>query len=128
MGIMILLVDDNRDFGQLLAQMLQADLQQVTLFTSAEDAEAWLRQGAAPKACILDLKLGRGRMTGVELARLVRAMHPALPIVFLTGAVPSGDQAELRGLGAIVHKTAGFSALVQALQAECARHAGRCRP
>jgi DNA-binding NtrC family response regulator len=56
----------------------------VVSFDDGEDAIAWLRTGDA-EMVVLDLDLGAGKRTGIEICREMRTRHPDLPIIILTG-------------------------------------------
>jgi two-component system capsular synthesis sensor histidine kinase RcsC len=53
---------------------------------------------AAPRAAVVDLRLGGGA-DGREVLRRLRARHPAMPVVAVTGFQPQAPEADLRGLG-----------------------------
>ena len=50
------------------------------------------------QAAIVNLNLP-GRMPGHEVIRRLRAPHPRLPVLVVTGYSPLAPQADLRGLG-----------------------------
>src|SRR5215218_5648064 len=52
----------------------------------------------APRAAVVDLRLGDGA-DGREVLRRLRARHPALPVLAVTGFQPQAPEADLRGLG-----------------------------
>ncbi len=53
---------------------------------------------AAPRAAVVDLRLGGG-VDGRGILRRLRERHPALPVVAVTGFEPQAPEADLRGLG-----------------------------
>ena len=52
----------------------------------------------APRAAVVDLRLGDG-VDGRAVLRRLRARHPALPVLAVTGFQPQAPEADLRGLG-----------------------------
>jgi len=80
----IVCVDDQAEVRRLLADVFRARGSHVVGFDDGEDAIAWLGTNEADLA-VLDLDLGPGRRTGIEICRAIRARLPDLPIIMLTG-------------------------------------------
>jgi DNA-binding NtrC family response regulator len=80
----IVCVDDQAEVRRLLGDVFRARGGNVVSFDDGEDAIAWLG-GNDADLVILDLDLGAGRRSGIEICRAVRARHPDLPIIILTG-------------------------------------------
>jgi DNA-binding NtrC family response regulator len=80
----IVCVDDQAEVRRLLGDVFRARGGNVVSFDDGEDAIAWLA-GNDADLVILDLDLGAGRRSGIEICRAVRARHPDLPIIILTG-------------------------------------------
>src|SRR5579862_7322687 len=80
----IVCVDDQAEVRRLLGDVFRARGGNVVSFDDGEDAVAWLGSNEADLV-VLDLDLGAGRRTGIEICRAVRARHPDLPIIILTG-------------------------------------------
>ena len=80
----IVCVDDQAEVRRLLGDVFRARGSNVVSFDDGEDAIAWLAGNEADLA-ILDLDLGPGRRTGIEICRTIRGRHPDLPIIILTG-------------------------------------------
>jgi DNA-binding NtrC family response regulator len=80
----IVCVDDQAEVRRLLADVFRARGSNVVGFDDGEDAIAWLGGNEADLA-VLDLDLGPGRRTGIEICRAIRARLPDLPIIILTG-------------------------------------------
>jgi PAS domain S-box-containing protein len=78
----ILLIDDEPVVRRTMAELLRAAGQTVHV---AESGPAGLAQLAAALPDIVLTDLGMPEMSGVELARRVKAAHPRLPVVLLTG-------------------------------------------
>jgi CheY-like chemotaxis protein/anti-sigma regulatory factor (Ser/Thr protein kinase) len=78
----ILLIDDEAAVRHTMADLLQAAGQTVHV---AESGLAGLAQLAHALPDLVLTDLGMPEMSGVELARRVKAAHPRLPVVLLTG-------------------------------------------
>ncbi len=80
----IVCVDDQAEVRRLLADVFKARGREVVSFDDGEQAIAWLRTGDA-EMVVLDLDLGTGKRTGIEICKSLRIAHPDLPIIILTG-------------------------------------------
>src|SRR6476646_1329074 len=80
----IVCVDDQAEVRRLLGDVFRARGGNVVSFDDGEDAIAWLASNEADLV-ILDLDLGAGRRTGIEICRAIRGRLPELPIIILTG-------------------------------------------
>ncbi len=80
----IVCVDDQAEVRRLLGDVFRAKGGNVVSFDDGEDAIAWLG-GNEADLVILDLDLGAGRRTGIEICKAIRARKPELPIIILTG-------------------------------------------
>jgi CheY-like chemotaxis protein len=78
----ILLIDDEAVVRHTMANLLQAAGQTVHV---AEGGPAGLAHLAHALPDLVLTDLGMPEMSGVELARRVKAAHPRLPVVLLTG-------------------------------------------
>ncbi len=81
-GRNVLLVDDEPDVREIAADLLSDAGYQVRAAAGAAEALALL---ATAPADVLVLDLAMPGISGAELARQVRALHPGLPVLFLTG-------------------------------------------
>ncbi len=96
-GAHLLLVEDERNVGETLAERLRAAGFRVTLASSAARARlAW--QAQAPHLGLLDVGLPDGN--GFELARELRAAVPGAAIIFLTAHANPEDRVRGLELGA----------------------------
>ena len=114
--IRILLVDDEEEFVQALAERLQLrDLSSRTAF-SGEEALRFV-DGAAPDIMVLDLKMPG--TSGLEVLRLVRKRYPTVQVIVLTGHGNDLDEAEARALGVFdyLRKPVDIEALVARIRA-----------
>ena len=83
-GENVLVVDDEAEVARLLERILISRGYHVTTFTSGEDAAAAFHAHPAQyQAVITDQTMPR--LTGVELARRVKAVRPATPVILTTG-------------------------------------------
>ncbi len=80
----IICVDDQAEVRRLLGEVFRARGSNVVSFDDGEEAIRWLGGNEADLA-VLDLDLGPGRRTGIEICRAMRAKLPDLPIIILTG-------------------------------------------
>ena len=89
----LLLVEDERNVAETLAERLRAEGFQVTRADSVASARRAIAE-APFELALLDVGLPDG--SGLELARVVRARSPASAIVFLTAHAAAEDR--IRGL------------------------------
>jgi len=80
----IVCVDDQAEVRRLLGDVFRAKGGNVVSFDDGEDAISWLG-GNEADLVILDLDLGAGRRTGIEICKAIRQRKPELPIIILTG-------------------------------------------
>jgi len=120
-GKRILVVDDNEDAGEMLAELLRSMGHEVQVAHDGPTALRHLR-GFPAEVAILDL--GLPVMDGFELARQVRAQHEGKQgpdkrprLIAVTGYGRDRDIAESRAAGFDVHlvKPVDIGALVSAL-------------
>jgi CheY-like chemotaxis protein len=114
-GRRVLVVDDNATNRKVLA--LQTAKWGMVPRATAEPDEAlrWLEQGEAFDVAILDMHMPG--MDGVTLARRVRVMRPALPLVLFTslGRREAGDGLFAATLGKPIHQSQLFDTLATLL-------------
>src|ERR1700719_2555125 len=87
----ILVVEDDRDIGELVCRYLEKASFTAELVSSGRDAVAALEAGA-PDLLILDLMLPH--VDGLEICRLVRATDrtAAIPIIMLTARAEESER------------------------------------
>src|SRR6202163_3053245 len=87
----IMVVEDDRDIGELVCRYLEKASFTADLVSSGRDAVAALEAGA-PDLLILDLMLPH--VDGLEICRLVRATHKtaAIPIIMLTARAEESER------------------------------------
>lgn len=84
MNIEILIVDDKRDIGHLIADVLQDEGFRTRYVESGEKAIEAIHQ-QCPNIVLLDIWLGEGRMDGMRVLEVVRQSYPHIPIVMMSG-------------------------------------------
>jgi DNA-binding NtrC family response regulator len=113
----VLLVDDEQDFTESLAERLQ--LRDVEADV-AHDGEQALEvvQAEVPDVMVLDLRMPG--IDGLEVLRQVKKSHPKVEVVILTGHGTDKDEAEALRLGASAYlrKPVDVDQLVKTLQHE----------
>src|ERR1700719_1673826 len=124
----ILVVEDDRDIGELVCRYLEKASFTAELVSSGRDAVAALEAGA-PDLLILDLMLPH--VDGLEICRLVRATDrtAALPIIMLTARAEESERIVGLELGADDYLAKPFSpnehvARVRALHRRAQRGTG----
>ena len=111
----LLLVDDEQRFRTYLGRILEAGGHEVR--TAADDTGALAAlEGFAPDLLVVDWML-RSKTDGLELAETLRARHPGLRIIVITGH-PAGALRERVAAGdfeAVLEKPFSPSLLREAL-------------
>jgi DNA-binding NarL/FixJ family response regulator len=77
----VLLVDDNPDMLRLLSSMLAKDFE---VLAAVQDGEEVLEKCQQLKPDLVILDISMGRVSGLEVARVLRKNGYISPIVFLT--------------------------------------------
>jgi two-component system, NtrC family, nitrogen regulation response regulator NtrX len=80
----ILVVDDERDIRELIADILQDEDHGVRLAWDSDSALAEINR-AAPDLIILDIWLKDSRLDGIDILKRVRRDNPAIPVVIISG-------------------------------------------
>lgn len=82
----IVAVDDQPEVRRHLNDIFRARGKELRAFDNGEDALEYLHtRGDEISLVVLDLDLGAGRRTGIEICRDLRTRHKHLPIIILTG-------------------------------------------
>jgi DNA-binding response OmpR family regulator/autonomous glycyl radical cofactor GrcA len=81
-GERVLVVDDETDIGGTIAELLRYNGYRVDSVASGPEALAAVKS-SAPDLVLLDLLLPG--MSGIDVANQLRASHPMLPVVFVSG-------------------------------------------
>src|SRR5207237_10361516 len=112
-------VEDEADVREFLAEVLVSLGHRVEPWPDGEAALAALA-GAPPDLMLVDFAMPG--MNGAELAVAARRLHPALPIVFVTGFAESDQLDSALGPGApVLRKPFGMDELATVVAANLVR-------
>lgn len=96
----VLMVDDEEDFVQTLAERMKMRDLSPDLALSGEQALQAVKADV-PDVMVLDLKMPG--IDGMEVLRRVREAYPMVQVVILTGHGSEKDEAEAKRLGAFAY-------------------------
>ncbi|MCP4623681.1 MAG: response regulator [bacterium] len=115
MSAKVLLVDDEKDFLDIMAERMTARGMDVTATGSAEDALEMVT-AESYDAVIMDLMMPH--MDGLKALKLFKQLQPELSIILLTGNVPQEKRREAVKLGAlaVIEKPADLNLLTQKVE------------
>jgi len=116
----VLIVDDEKDFLDIMAERMEARGMEVSTATSAEDALKMVLKEPYD-AVIMDLMMPE--MDGFKALKLFKETRPDLPIILLTANVPEEKCIEAIKLGAmnVIEKPADLNLLTQKIKDAKAR-------
>ena len=111
----VLIVDDEKDFLDIMAERMDARGMQVSTATSAEDALKMVLKEPYD-AVIMDLMMPE--MDGFKALKLFKETRPDVPIILLTANVPEEKCIEAIKLGAmdVIEKPADLNLLTQKIE------------
>lgn len=116
--IKVLLVDDEKDFVETLAERLQIRPEHPMGSEVALNGEQALEKVAVdlPDVMVLDLKMPG--IDGLEVLKRVKQNYPNLPVIMLTGHGSDRDEEEARRLGVFEYfqKPVGIETLVSTIK------------
>jgi len=112
----ILLVDDEKDFLDIMTERMVVRGMKVSTATSAEEALKMVQKESFD-AVIMDLMMPE--MDGFKALKLFKMTRPELPIILLTANVPEEKCIEAVELGAmdVIEKPADLNLLTQKIEA-----------
>lgn len=112
----VLLVDDEREFAETLSERLMMRDMGSAVVYDGESALSLVRDDE-PEVMVLDLKMPG--IDGIEVLRRVKAEHPNIEVVILTGHGSEKDREICMELGAYayLHKPVDIDLLSQTLKA-----------
>ena len=115
MSTKVLLVDDEKDFLDIMAERMAARGMEVATAGSAEDALKMVK-AESYDAVIMDLMMPE--MDGFQALKLFKKSRPDLSIILLTGNVPQETCLEAIKLGAmdVIEKPADLNLLTQKIE------------
>ncbi len=111
----VLIVDDEKDFLDIIAERLRAREMDVSATTSAEDA-LYMIEERSYDAVIMDFMMPA--MDGFKALKLMKAKQPQTQIILLTGNVPDEKRKEAKALGAlaVIEKPPDLKDLIQMIK------------
>jgi two-component system, NtrC family, nitrogen regulation response regulator GlnG len=115
----ILVVDDDDSYRELLVLTLEdhCEAGEVRGFPAGAPLLQHLADGGVPPALVL-LDLHLPGVTSVELMERIRALHPQVPVAFLSGAAEDEVREACLAAGAVafLHKPVAYTELIGMLQ------------
>jgi two-component system, OmpR family, response regulator len=116
----VLLIDDEKDFLDALAERMRTRDIDVTESTSAKDALKKV-EAESYDAVVLDLQMPE--MDGLEALKILMAKDPKLQVILLTGhaTVQKGVEAMKLGAMELLEKPANFDTLMDRIKQARAR-------
>ena len=116
MNAKVLIVDDEKDFLEIMAERMEARGMEVSTTTSAEKALNMILK-ANYDAVIMDFLMPE--MNGFKALKLFKETRPDLQIILLTANVREQERIEAIKLGAmdVIEKPADLNLLTQKIEA-----------
>jgi two-component system OmpR family response regulator len=113
-GLRVLLVEDDDDNRELMAEVLASSGYQVLAASSGQDGLKTLSEHPVD---VVVTDVGMPGMGGLEMARAAKAIAPTVPVVIVTGWAEREDIARARGreVDAVLIKPVDPDALTQAV-------------
>ncbi|OZI29251.1 hypothetical protein CEG14_21770 [Bordetella genomosp. 1] len=93
----VLVVEDDELLRELTAEMLDGEGYDATLAATGGEALGVIGQDAAPAFSAALIDVGLPDMSGADLAAQLRSLHPALPLLMVSGAPSPALQARFDG-------------------------------
>jgi len=120
MSTKVLLVDDEEEFLDLLGERMSARGMEVKKTTSAGDALKFTEEQSFD-AIILDLLMPE--MDGIQVLQAIKAKHPELQVILLTGhgSIEKGVEAMRQGAMDFIEKPADLEVLTEKIRKAQAR-------
>jgi CheY-like chemotaxis protein len=111
----VLIVDDEKDFLDIIAERILARGMDVSTATSAEDALNMVEEESFD-VIILDFMMPA--LDGFKALKLIKAKRPDVQIIVLTGNVPEEKRMEAKALGAldVIEKPPDLKDLIQKIK------------
>ena len=111
----VLLVDDEKDFLDIMAERMEARGMDISTANSAEDALEMV-QKESYDAIVMDLMMPE--MDGFKALKLFKETKPEVQVILLTANVPEEKRVEAIKLGAmdVIEKPADLNLLTQKIE------------
>ena len=115
MSAKVLLVDDEKDYLDIMAERMEARGMDISTTTSAEDALNMI-QTESYDAVIMDFLMPE--MSGFKALKLMQETQPGLAVILLTANVGEEERITARRLGAmdIIEKPADLNLLTRKIE------------
>lgn len=120
----ILVVDDEKMFGEVIGQMLVEGGHRATVVSTTSDALALIEKG---RYDILVTDLAMPMMSGCELARAAKAVDPDMAVVLMTGfgSVEEGNEIGESGIDLMMGKPVEHDRLLEGISEVLGMRAAR---
>lgn len=111
----VLIVDDEKDFLNIIAERIRARGMDVSTASSAEDAIHMVLEKSFD-VIIMDFMMPA--LDGFKALKLIKTNQPEVEIILLTGNVPDEKRMEAEALGAldIIEKPPDLKVLIQIIK------------
>ena len=115
MSVKVLIVDDEKDFLDIIAERIGARGMDVSTASSAEDALNMVEEESYD-VVIMDFMMPA--LDGFKALKLMKTKQPEVQIILLTGNVPDEKRIEARALGAldVIEKPPDLNDLIQKIK------------
>ena len=110
----VLVIDDDSGVLASTERLLTARGHTVWSAHDPDDANTVMAEHGAPDVLLTDVVFGGG--TGVDYARALRARHPAMRVIFMTGLIRWEPPALRTGLGPVLRKPFSAESLYAAVE------------
>jgi PAS domain S-box-containing protein len=120
-GRRLLYLDDQDALVRSTEELLRRSGYDVRGFTQAHDLfEALRRNPSATDVVLTDYNMPR--LSGLDVARVIRDIRPDLPVILLSGNVPDRlrDEAASAGIVQVIHKPFSLAELCEAIELHAA--------
>ena len=94
-ALVILVVEDDQSIQSIVEEALSDGGFEPAIASSGEDALTLLSANKY-RVLVIDISLAKDRIRGWDVARRARAINPALPVVYITGA--TADEWAIQGV------------------------------
>jgi DNA-binding response OmpR family regulator len=102
----VMVVEDDQSIQSIVEEALSDGGFEPAIASSGEEALTLL-SGSNYRALVIDIKLGKDRIRGWDVARRARAMNPLLPVIYITGG--NADEWAVQGVPNSVVLTKPFA-------------------
>jgi CheY-like chemotaxis protein len=115
MSVKVLIVDDEKDFLDIIAERIGARGMDVSTASSAEDALNMV-ETESYDVVIMDFMMPA--LDGFKALKLMKTKRPEVQIILLTGNVPDEKRIEAKALGAldVIEKPPDLNDLIQKIK------------